>query len=616
MRHLQFPLVAISFTALLHGQTIHGEYAVPGSYPQAGPLLPNFRIAQFATPDGAGGLFFFDSSANTLHRFDSTGKDLWNVSPGFTISQGAVDGLAVAADSVYLGGHINGALPGQTNAGSYDPFLVKYDLTGKMLWTRQYGTTASEYVRTIALAANGVYILGVALGPTGPENIFVQLIDPSGNEMWSRSFFDPILFDVIGASADATGVYFFGATQAPTWNVLRKFDSRGYDLWTYQFDKGSGIWSAAADGHGVYVSFQGGVRRIDPSGSETWTRKIVYSGPPAIAADATGFYLAAPAAAALAGQCYSGNDDAVLMRFDTSGNPLWTREWGTAGADHPVSIAIGASSVDVSGFRTDQTFVTTIEKSSAEPSPPSIHNECVVNAANFLGGGVAPGEIVTIFGSGMGPSGVVKLQPTGDGQISTILAGARILFNGEPAPLIYVSDGQSSAIVPYDLAGKTSVRVQVEYNGVQSSAVVVPVLSARLGVFTLGENGAGQAAIINEDGTVNSPSNPAAPGSTVSIYGTGGGLTTPPGADNQTTGPNLIPITASTYVALESDGTDCDEPYFPAAVTYYGGAPESVPGLVQINAQLPAEAPAGNAVPLFVRLDSGTVEQMVTIAIR
>jgi uncharacterized protein (TIGR03437 family) len=617
-------LFVISLTAALHGQNILGQYTVPYPQPQTGPY---FVVAQFATPDGSGGLFYFDPSANTLHRFDSTGKELWNTSLSFgssPSSQSLVDGLAVAADGVYLGGHTNGALAGQTNAGSYDPFLVKYDLTGKMLWARQFGTAAAEYVRAIALGPNGVYVLGV-VGQTN-SSIFIYLIDPSGNEVWTRNFIDPVLFDVIGASADATGVYFFGYTGPAvpvTYNVLRKFDAGGNDLWTYQFDKSSIILGAAPDGQGVYVEFfpSGGdpdlsVRRLDPKGSETWTRDIVPSfSAGAIAADATGFYLAGMTYSALSGQCYAGQGDIFLMRFDTSGFPLWTREWGTAGGEGQASIAIGASSVDVSGFSGQTTFVTTIEKSSTAPSQPAIHNECVLNAANYLGGGVAPGEIVTILGSAMGPSDLVKLQPAADGQIPTTLAGARILFNGEPAPLIYVSDQQSSAIVPYDLAGKSSVSVQVEYNGVQSSPVVVPVFDARLGVFSFGPNGTGQAAIINEGGTVNSPFNPAAAGSLVSIYATGGGLTTPMGADNQITGANLMPIAASAYVRLETDGS-CDAPYYPAAVSYYGGAPESVPGLVQINAQLPEGAPVGDAVPLFIGLNSGTVEQMVTIAIR
>jgi hypothetical protein len=93
----------------------------------------------------------------------------------------------------------------------------------------------------------------------------------------------------------------------------------------------------------------------------------------------------------------------------------------------------------VSGFlNSAAVFVTRIEKASAPVtnSTPRINMDCVLNSASYLGGGVAPGEIVTILGSSIGPADVVKFQPTTDGHIPTGITGTRILFNGEPAPLI------------------------------------------------------------------------------------------------------------------------------------------------------------------------------------
>jgi uncharacterized protein (TIGR03437 family) len=170
--------------------------------------------------------------------------------------------------------------------------------------------------------------------------------------------------------------------------------------------------------------------------------------------------------------------------------------------------------------------------------------------------------------------------------------------------------------VPYDVAGKSTVGVQVKYNGVQSAAVTVPVFDSRLGVYSYGPNGTGQAAITNEDGTINSPFNPAARGWVVSIYATGAGLPDPPGADDQITGSNPPVFKTSAYIRLVSDGS-CDAPYFPAEVLYYGGAPQSVPGLIQINAQLPPDVPPGDAVALYFGLSPNSgVEQAVTIAIQ
>ncbi|HEY7335907.1 MAG TPA: hypothetical protein VH639_13555 [Bryobacteraceae bacterium] len=607
----------LALAGALQGQNIVGQYSVPFSL-NIGVPLPYVGLAQFYTPDGAGALLLFNPPDDSLHRFDSSGKELWSASLSFGSLQGAVTGMAVAADGIYLGGQMNGALPGQTGAGNYDAFAVKYDLSGKTLWTTQFGTSDGDFVRAIAVAPDGVYILGVS----APSNFFIRKTDANGNEIWTRRYKDATLGDIEVAAADVTGVYFFGPTPLIGARVVRKFDSAGNDLWTHRLDVTGTITGIAPDGQGVYVAFLGpnvSVRRLDLTGSEVWTREY---GPTSystsIAADTSGFYLSGVASNALSGQCYAGQGDVFLMRFGQFGDPLWTREFGAAGFDRRVQVSIGASEVDVSSAQSSSgaIYLTRLEKSSAPvtDSKPRIEMECVLNSGSYLGGGVAPGEIVTILGSNMGPADVVKLQPTSDGRIPTSLAGARILFNGEPAPLAQ----QSSAIVPYDVAGKSTVDVQVEYNGVQSAAVTVPVFDSRLGVFSYGPNGSGQAAIINEDGTINSSFNPAARGSVVSIYATGAGLPDPPGADDQIT-PGNPPVYKSTiYIRLESDGS-CDySPSFLAEVLYYGGVANSVPGLVQINAKLPLDVPPGDAVPLYFLTDpnSSTVEQSVTIAIQ
>ena len=261
-----------------------------------------------------------------------------------------------------------------------------------------------------------------------------------------------------------------------------------------------------------------------------------------IAADATGVYVVGRTiftGPALPGQCRSGSGgDSFVRKYDLDGAEVWTRQFGTADAAWASGVAVDASGVYVVGQEgTAQVrdaeelfnvfapanpgsaaFLAKFEKTAAAlaGSGPRIFPDCVVNAASYVGGGVAPGEIVTLFGSAMGPSELVRLRLTEDRRLATTLADTRILFNGVPAPLLYVSDKQSSAIVPYAVAGRTSVDVQVEYRGVRSDPVTVPVLASRPGIFSLDSTGQGQGAILNEDGTVNSPSNPARRGSIIS----------------------------------------------------------------------------------------------------
>jgi len=226
---------------------------------------------------------------------------------------------------------------------------------------------------------------------------------------------------------------------------------------------------------------------------------------------------------------------------------------------------------------------------------------------------VAPGEIVTISGSAMGPSDLVPLHITGD-RLETALAGARILFNGTPAPLLYVSDQQSSAIVPYAVSGQSSVDVQVEYQGVQSDVVTVPVLASRPGIFSLDGSGQGPLAILNEDGSVNSASNPAARGSIITIYATGGGEQDPAVVDGQILS-DVLPRTSLGITAWFDNGPQYDFNAY-GEVLYAGGSPGSVAGLLQLNVRVPPDALAGKAVAFGLIIGRGGVPGPLTIALR
>ena len=191
--------------------------------------------------------------------------------------------------------------------------------------------------------------------------------------------------------------------------------------------------------------------------------------------------------------------------------------------------------------------------------------------------------MVTLFGSLIGPDTLVSSQTDGDGHISTQLAGVRVLFDETPAPLVYVYSSYLAAIVPYSTFGKAASAVRVEYMGAQSAPVIVPVALSAPGVFTADASGAGAAVALNEDGSLNSDSNPAQAGSIITLWATGEGQTTSDG-----TAP-ILPVT------VQIDGIDSD-------ATYSEGA-----GLLQIAARIPQNViVSGNAVPVTVTILVGT----------
>ena len=138
---------------------------------------------------------------------------------------------------------------------------------------------------------------------------------------------------------------------------------------------------------------------------------------------------------------------------------------------------------------------------------PQFTAASVVNAASYVGGGVAPGEIVTVYGSNFGTQ-----------------ANAQVTFDYVPATIVYVTSTQLAVTVPYFVSGTTSMIVTS--NDVASAPVTLNVVPSVPAIFTSDASGKGQAAALNQDYSINSASNPAPIGSVVQLFGTGGGTLT------------------------------------------------------------------------------------------
>ena len=241
---------------------------------------------------------------------------------------------------------------------------------------------------------------------------------------------------------------------------------------------------------------------------------------------------------------------------------------------------------------------------------PRLTSGGIVHSASYQPGGVSPGEIVTIYGEELGPASLTTATLEADGlTVSKLLAGTRILFDGVPAPLVYTSRGQVSAIVPYSVAGKSTVPVIAEYLGTRSAPVTLRIVSAVPALYSLDSSGSGPGAALNQDGLLNSAANPAIVGQVVILYGTGEGLTSPLQADGQLT-PGVEPLPRPRQrVTVTMGGVECP-------VLYAGAPPGLVAGALQINVQLPAGVPTGESVPVVLAVGEALSPDTVTIAIR
>lgn len=248
------------------------------------------------------------------------------------------------------------------------------------------------------------------------------------------------------------------------------------------------------------------------------------------------------------------------------------------------------------------------------PLGPQI--QAVANVASYDTSAISPGEIVTIYGTGLGPDTLEVFQPQ-SGTIPTTLPAAApsttVTIGGIAAPLLYTSSTQVSCIVPYGVEAKigSQVNVTITYNSLVSANFPISVVAAVPGVFTLDASGSGQGAILNVntttgDQTVNGTGSTASKGSTIVLYATGFGQTSPTGVETQLITGQVTPVGAVTLTIGGQAAT------VQSAVSPVG----SVPGVLQVNATLPTTVTAGNALKVVLSIGGVNSQPNVTMVVK
>jgi len=231
----------------------------------------------------------------------------------------------------------------------------------------------------------------------------------------------------------------------------------------------------------------------------------------------------------------------------------------------------------------------------------------VNNSSSYASGSVAPGEIVALFGSGLGPSTLATFALDASGRIPASLSGVQVTFNGVAAPIIYASSGQTSVIAPFELAGQSTAQVVVQYNGVASAPVTVSVTNTLPGLFSANASGQGQGAIQNADFSLNSSTHPAAAGSIIVLWVSGLGALNPAAANG-----SIIPATNTPTLRFAPTVTIGGKT---AQIAYAGPGPLSVAGLYEINCTVPAGLPSGPS-SVVITSDGRQSQANLTVAIQ
>ncbi|WP_155121322.1 hypothetical protein [Bryobacter aggregatus] len=222
-----------------------------------------------------------------------------------------------------------------------------------------------------------------------------------------------------------------------------------------------------------------------------------------------------------------------------------------------------------------------VQAPSFTPSGVFIDPTGILNAASsaLFTAGVAPGELLSIYGSGLAS------VPVADSSFPFELGGVKVLINDRPAPIYAVSPTQISAVVPFGTSENIAA-IQVVNQGVASNKVTSYVNRTAPGVFTQPPGGIGTAAALHPDYSLITTDKPALIGEAIAIYVTGLGTMSPAVGDGQPGPVNPLSV-ATNPISVRIGG-------LPATITFVGLAPQLV-GLNQINVIIPAGVTAGNA---------------------
>ena len=202
------------------------------------------------------------------------------------------------------------------------------------------------------------------------------------------------------------------------------------------------------------------------------------------------------------------------------------------------------------------------------------------NAASFAGNlGLYPGALISLFGFDLAPA-AQSAVPDASGNFPVALEGVQVLMNGTPAPLLYVGPNQINLQVPFEIGQSYDFSPPIQVQVILPSGTLAMQFaeSQSLGLFTSG--GGPYAAALNQDGTVNSAAKPAAPGSVVTLFGTGANWLSALTDGALATAATPFSQELFQIEALVGDGIGTN-------ILYAGAAPGLIDGVFQLNVQLP-----------------------------
>ncbi|MDJ0677046.1 MAG: SBBP repeat-containing protein [Calothrix sp. MO_167.B42] len=277
-----------------------------------------------------------------LSKYDSNGNQLWSKQFGTSGAELIFDKVVDENNNIYVTGNTTGELGNNTNQGGVDVFLAKYNSDGNQEWIKQFGTVTFEDYTNVTTDKDGnVYLSGHTIGSLGGDNQnlgqvlgqgvdggvpstdpYVFKFDSDGNELWRAQLGTVTLDDNWGLAVDQDGNVFLGGNTKGDFGGQNASSAGEYDSWLVKLDK---------DGQEEWVKQFG-----TPEYDFLWAMETDSQG---------NLYVTGWTLGDLAGENV-GSYDVWLAKYDTNGNQVWIKQFGSTGDDAPFRDGIEIDSND------------------------------------------------------------------------------------------------------------------------------------------------------------------------------------------------------------------------------------------------------------------------------
>jgi uncharacterized protein (TIGR03437 family) len=304
------------------------------------------------------------------------------------------------------------------------------------------------------------------------------------------------------------------------------------------------------------------------------------------------------------------NDGAVQVSFSNGDAPLslssqgrgrWGRTWPARPSQQLSEVVLTADAVRFEPLLRGAAEIG--GQLSLNFDAPVVSGGAIISAASFdTTAPLAPGDLISIFGQKLAEEQALS----GGLPLAKELSGTIVSFAGRRIPLLFVSETQVNAMIPYGLPVNVEHEVIVQRGRTYALPAPVVLADAQPAVFTKDQTGAGQGIIVTSEGALADAANPVAPGDVVLIFGAGFG-DVDPGIEAGDAVPSA-PLSSTRHPVTVTMGGIVAEVFF-------AGPTPGFTGLYQVNAFVPAGVAAGDSVPVVVSV-AGRQGPAVTIAVR